>query len=70
LALLATVAPTAQTPIRLPVQTAPPTPDPAIFNEMRWRNIGPLRAGRTKAMAGVAPALLRLDDSPPFCRKS
>ena len=25
-----------------------------LFAEMRWRNIGPLRAGRTKAMAGVA----------------
>jgi photosystem II stability/assembly factor-like uncharacterized protein len=25
-----------------------------LFSEMRWRNIGPLRAGRTKAMAGVA----------------
>jgi len=39
LALLATAALTAQTPIRLPVQTAPPTPDPAIFSELRWRNI-------------------------------
>src|SRR5579862_7489106 len=26
---------------------------PARFSEMRWRNIGPLRAGRTKAVAGV-----------------
>jgi photosystem II stability/assembly factor-like uncharacterized protein len=24
-----------------------------LFAEMRWRNIGPLRAGRTKALAGV-----------------
>ncbi|HTM23691.1 MAG TPA: hypothetical protein VL225_00775 [Vicinamibacterales bacterium] len=24
-----------------------------LFSEMRWRNIGPLRAGRTKALAGV-----------------
>ena len=24
-----------------------------VFNEMRWRAIGPLRAGRTKAVAGV-----------------
>ena len=24
-----------------------------LFSEMRWRNIGPLRAGRTKAIAGV-----------------
>jgi len=27
---------------------------PSLFSEMRWRNIGPLRAGRTKAAAGVA----------------
>src|SRR5579864_4775733 len=26
---------------------------PSLFSEMRWRNIGPLRAGRTKAVAGV-----------------
>jgi len=26
---------------------------PTLFSEMRWRNIGPLRAGRTKAVAGV-----------------
>jgi photosystem II stability/assembly factor-like uncharacterized protein len=24
-----------------------------LFREMRWRNIGPMRAGRTKALAGV-----------------
>jgi hypothetical protein len=24
-----------------------------LFGEMRWRNIGPMRAGRTKALAGV-----------------
>jgi photosystem II stability/assembly factor-like uncharacterized protein len=27
---------------------------PAVFAEMRWRNIGPYRAGRTKAAAGVS----------------
>ena len=27
--------------------------NPALFAEMRWRNIGPHRAGRTKAAAGV-----------------
>src|SRR5215471_2050056 len=32
-------------------QSAPVSP--ALFAEMRWRNIGPLRAGRTKAAAGV-----------------
>src|SRR5512139_1406557 len=26
---------------------------PTLFAEMRWRSIGPLRAGRTKAVAGV-----------------
>ena len=26
---------------------------PSLFSEMRWRNIGPFRAGRTKAAAGV-----------------
>jgi photosystem II stability/assembly factor-like uncharacterized protein len=29
------------------------TVSPSLFSEMRWRNIGPLRAGRTKAVAGV-----------------
>src|SRR6188768_4226349 len=53
LALLATATLTAQTPIRLPVQTAPPTPDSAIFREMRWRNIGPFRGGRSKAAVGI-----------------
>lgn len=27
---------------------------PSLFGEMKWRNIGPLRGGRTKAAAGVA----------------
>ncbi len=27
--------------------------DPALFREMRWRGIGPFRAGRTKAATGV-----------------
>src|SRR3982751_1646470 len=31
-----------------------PTYDPALFAEMRWRPIGPLRAGRTKSAQGVA----------------
>src|SRR6266850_4267388 len=29
-----------------------PQVDPSLFAEMRWRNIGPFRAGRTKAAAG------------------
>ncbi len=28
------------------------TPDEKLFGEMRWRNIGPYRAGRTKSAAG------------------
>ncbi len=28
--------------------------DPAAFQEMRWRMIGPFRGGRTRAIAGVA----------------
>jgi photosystem II stability/assembly factor-like uncharacterized protein len=35
-----------------PAQQAPAI-SPALFGEMRWRPIGPLRAGRTKAVAGV-----------------
>lgn len=27
--------------------------DPKLFSEMRWRQIGPMRAGRTRALAGV-----------------
>ena len=35
----------------IPAQQASPI-DPSLFAEMRWRNIGPFRAGRTKAAAG------------------
>ena len=27
--------------------------DPTLFSDMRWREIGPMRAGRTRALAGV-----------------
>ncbi len=27
--------------------------DPKLFTEMRWREIGPYRGGRTRALAGV-----------------
>src|SRR5450756_1069533 len=27
--------------------------DPKLFQEMRWRNVGPFRGGRVKAVAGV-----------------
>jgi len=33
--------------------SSPGGPHANLFSEMRWRNIGPLRAGRTKALAGV-----------------
>src|SRR5438445_3162 len=36
---------------RVPAQQPPP-PSQSPFGEMRWRNIGPFRAGRTKAAAG------------------
>ncbi len=32
---------------------SPWTIDPALFQELTWRNIGPLRGGRTKAASGV-----------------
>ena len=38
--------------VSLPAQQAPQV-SPSLFAEMRWRNIGPHRAGRTKAAAGV-----------------
>jgi photosystem II stability/assembly factor-like uncharacterized protein len=37
-------------PTRLQAQSV----DPRLFGEMRWRSIGPYRAGRTRAVAGVA----------------
>jgi photosystem II stability/assembly factor-like uncharacterized protein len=29
------------------------TPSPQLFSQMRWREIGPMRAGRTRALTGV-----------------
>ncbi|HVD93179.1 MAG TPA: hypothetical protein VNC21_12875 [Vicinamibacterales bacterium] len=41
-------------PARAPQSGGTPAPgDPPIFNELRWRSIGPYRGGRTKAAAGV-----------------
>ncbi len=37
---------------RLPARQGAPL-SPSLFGELRWRNIGPMRAGRTKAAAGV-----------------
>jgi photosystem II stability/assembly factor-like uncharacterized protein len=41
---LMSVRPRAQTPVSF---------DAALFTELRWRNIGPFRGGRTKAAAGI-----------------
>ena len=41
----------APTIARLPQQEAPQV-SPSLFDDMKWRNIGPFRAGRTKAAAG------------------
>src|ERR1700742_1836681 len=30
-----------------------PLVNPALYSDMRWREIGPIRAGRTRALAGV-----------------
>jgi photosystem II stability/assembly factor-like uncharacterized protein len=51
--LISVAAATASLPAR---QADRPQPGPhaKLFGEMRWRPIGPNRAGRTKAMAGVA----------------
>ncbi len=38
--------------VSMPAQQAPQV-SPSLFSELRWRNIGPHRAGRTKAAAGV-----------------
>ena len=38
--------------VSVPAQQQPPSIDPSLFADMRWRNIGPFRAGRTKAAAG------------------
>src|SRR5512143_2370961 len=43
-----------QTPARSGVAATAPGPfDPRLFGDMRWRSIGPYRAGRTKVAAGV-----------------
>src|SRR6202012_353799 len=34
-------------------QLAAQTIDAKIFSEMRWRNVGPFRGGRTRAVSGV-----------------
>ena len=44
---LLTAAALAQTSARTP------SVSPALFSDMRWREIGPMRAGRTRALAGV-----------------
>ena len=50
LALLLGGSATLSTPVVRARQNSPVSP--SLFAEMKWRNIGPLRAGRTKAAAG------------------
>ena len=38
--------------LSVPAQQAPGAVSPALFSDLRWRNIGPYRGGRTKAAAG------------------
>src|SRR5690242_13024553 len=52
LALLATSAIAGDA--RGPAAGAPARPiDPALYQALKWRNVGPFRAGRTTAVAGV-----------------
>jgi len=37
---------------QLPARQSAPQVDPGLFAEMKWRNVGPYRGGRTKAAAG------------------
>jgi len=37
--------------VSIPAQQTPRI-DASVFGDMRWRNIGPFRGGRTKAAAG------------------
>ncbi len=41
-------------PARRFTVAAAQTYEPQLFAEMRWRNIGPLRGGRTKSIVGIA----------------
>jgi photosystem II stability/assembly factor-like uncharacterized protein len=52
-ALLALIAILAA-PLIAPPPLATQTFDRSLFNELRWRSIGPYRAGRTRAAAGIA----------------
>ena len=40
--------------LALPLLATSATFDSKLFQEMRWRSIGPIRGGRTKSAAGVA----------------
>ena len=50
-AVLTAILAGASMSVPVPAQQAPQV-SPSLFGEMRWRNIGPYRAGRTKAAAG------------------
>ncbi|MGE0814493.1 MAG: WD40/YVTN/BNR-like repeat-containing protein [Vicinamibacterales bacterium] len=53
-ALLVRAGPSAQPPAR---PAGPASVDPALFEELAWRNIGPHRASRTRALTGVVQQL-------------
>src|SRR5262245_16379177 len=40
--------------VLMPWSTAAQQSNPSMFGEMRWRSIGPFRAGRTKPIVGVS----------------
>src|SRR5215203_4600987 len=40
--------------LALPLLATSATYDPKLFQELRWRSVGPHRGGRTKSAAGVA----------------
>jgi photosystem II stability/assembly factor-like uncharacterized protein len=52
-ALLTSTLAAASMTVSVPAQETAQV-NPSLFGEMRWRNIGPFRAGRTKAAAGHA----------------
>ena len=49
--LLTVILAGASMPVAVPAQDVAQV-SPSLFGELRWRNIGPFRAGRTKAAAG------------------
>jgi photosystem II stability/assembly factor-like uncharacterized protein len=50
--LLLTFAVSAAAPLLAPLRAQ--SVDPKLFSDMKWRQIGPMRAGRTRALTGVS----------------